>query len=305
MKLLIGVAALLLALPAAHAALTDDQTFPETSMMRVAVGDIPRTTATEPAGQWNVVEYQRVHDAGTTSWAPGVFALPAGNTFDGADCTCGNVTVSRSPSGQYQVDYPASVPAGDYVIAFRHHHPLTDYAFNVRYANGDGATKVNFYLAGGYTVLSNVQPLVKDLESTAENPGYRIWQFQQPDHGEAWFVLTTQIQAAPATGPNYILVGVAFLAGAVLWAFLVARGLVQKKTRKQEASVAAHVEAAATDSAPVLEGKKRALLAALKEVELARQANEMPVEVYDVVKADLKKQAVTVMRALETGSGKA
>jgi len=56
------------------------------------------------------------------------------------------------------------------------------------------------------------------------------------------------------------------------------------------------------DLAAVLEGKKRALMAALKEVEVAKMNNEMPPEVYDAVKADLKKQAVTVMRALESGS---
>ena len=43
-------------------------------------------------------------------------------------------------------------------------------------------------------------------------------------------------------------------------------------------------------------------LAALKEIEVAKMNNEMPTDVYDAVKADLKKQAVTVMRALETAT---
>jgi len=46
-------------------------------------------------------------------------------------------------------------------------------------------------------------------------------------------------------------------------------------------------------------------MAALKEVEVAKMHNEMAPEVYDAVKADLKKQTVTVMRALEEGSGEA
>ncbi|MFO1536051.1 MAG: hypothetical protein ABR586_10330, partial [Thermoplasmatota archaeon] len=88
------------------------------------------------------------------------------------------------------------------------------------------------------------------------------------------------------------------------WAFLVQRGMVQARGRKQVAQVAAHTEAAAQDPPAVLEGKKRALLAALKEVELARQSQEMDTPTYDAVKAEFKKQAVTVMRALETADGK-
>ncbi|MEK6984958.1 MAG: hypothetical protein AABX89_01070 [Candidatus Thermoplasmatota archaeon] len=298
---LVALAALLLT-PVALAADTTD--FTEASYLRVAYGDIPRTSATEPANRWNAVEYQRITDRGATSWAPGLFELPSGFQFDGADCTCGNVTVDIHPDGRYQIDYPAGVPAGEYVMAFRSHRDVGDFAFT--FEPQVVPSVATFYLTADQSIQSNLAPTVAGLTSTAENPGYSIWSYatSASDHGFSgtWFVVGSNLVApATASGPNYVLLAAAAIAGALVWAILVSRGLVQKKSRKQVATVAAHVEAAQTDPAPVLEGKKRALLAALKDVELARQGNEMTVEVYDVVKADLKKQAVTVMRALEQG----
>jgi hypothetical protein len=288
----------LLAAPVAHAALTDTTDFAEASYLRVADGDIPRTTATEPAGQWNLVEYARVTSGASVAAR---FALPAGFSPDGADCTCGNVTVTVLPSGLFQVASSAA-PSATTLVAFRAHHAAGDVAFSFDPQQSDAWT-ASFYLRQGQSVQSGNTPSTKDLPSTAENPGYFITSFS--GSGSGWFQLgATPSVPAPVTQTNWVLVGVALVAGAFVWAFLVSRGLVQKKGRKQVAQVAAHVEAAAADPAPVLEGKKRALLAALKEVELARQANEMPTDVYDVVKADLKKQAVTVMRALETGDAK-
>jgi hypothetical protein len=40
-------------------------------------------------------------------------------------------------------------------------------------------------------------------------------------------------------------------------------------------------------------------MAALKEVEVARMQNEIDVATFETVKADLKRQTVTVLRAIE------
>jgi hypothetical protein len=296
----------------AQAQLTDTTDFTEDSYLRLAFGDIPRTTAQESPQQWNLVEYQRVTDDGASAsgWSPGVFSLPAGFEFDSADCTCGNVTVHLLPDGQYQVDYPPSVPAGEYVIAFRAHSQYSTVSF--LYAPENTPWTASFYLVDGQEIASSLDASVAGLPSTAENPGYEIWSYTATagqDQGiSAWFVAghdapgTVGMAGRGMAINPWLMLAVGALLGILLWAFLVSRGTVQAKGRKQMANTAAHVEAAAHDPPAVLEGKKRALLAALKEIEVAKMNNEMPNDVYDAVKADLKKQAVTVMRALESAT---
>jgi hypothetical protein len=116
-----------------------------------------------------------------------------------------------------------------------------------------------------------------------------------------WISVAPAAAAAPppSAGFPWLYSGAAFVLGCIAWSLLVSRGLVQRRSRKQTAAVAAHVEASRSETPALLEGRKRALMAGLKELELARQANEIDVATYDQLKAELKRETVIVMRALD------
>jgi hypothetical protein len=102
---------------------------------------------------------------------------------------------------------------------------------------------------------------------------------------------------------DWLLMGVAFFLGMVLWAFLVSRGAVQRRSRKQVVATAPHAEAAREGQA-VLEARKLALMAGLKELEMARMNKQVDDAAYDQVKGEFKAEAVTTMRAIEETGGK-
>ena len=157
------------------------------------------------------------------------------------------------------------------------------------------------YVPAGRTVTAPGTPSM-ELPCTQGGCTIREYKGTAAEPLPSPFVVTVQSAAAPApSGPNpWIYAAVAFVAGCILWALLVRQGVVQKRSRRQAVATAAHEEIAAKEPRPVLEGRKRALMAALKEVEIAHQAKEMDTATYDAVKAGLKRETVNVMRALET-----
>lgn len=309
---LVALALCALALaPAAHAAMSDQTDFTQAYYVRAAAGDIPATMTptVEPEGQWNIVQYIRlVHTQGTASTA--TFGLPAGATADGFSCSCASYT-TRQDGALYLATVNATEPAGNPVVAFRSHAPLAGaWALSLPAPSTTGDASVNLYVPTGSIAESNL--------AAGPSPGlrstdgrYLIYEFhgQTSDLQTAWFTVhpgTASTVAAPATPMSPWLFAVAGLVvGCILWALLVARGIVQKRSRRQVAAVAAHVEAATNEPPAVLEAKKRFLMGALKDVELAKQNGELENNVYDAVKADFKRQTVTVMRAIEEAAAAA
>lgn len=299
---LLSLAVLLVAL-AAPTGTAQPPTYSEAYQVRAAMGDIPTTAATEPSNAWNVE--QRVLVAATNASQAVTLQLPFGSTLVNASCTCGaqptisgrDVTFQVAGSGEQTVTLLSSQPAS------------RAFGFEVLRPGVAASTVVVLYVPVSYEVET---PVDGDSPGLSTDGSARILQYRgasMPNPFWASLHLASTAggddtpPAAAGAGINpWLMLAVGVLAGALVWAFLVSRGTVQAKGRKQVAATAAHVEAAANEPLPVLEGRKRALLAALKEIEVAKMNNEMPTEVYDVVKADLKKQAVTVMRALETAS---
>lgn len=296
----------------ATAKLSDATDFTTSALVRGAIGDIPLTTPVEPAGRLNVVEYVRLtHAQGSASSAS--FTLPAGATVDGAECTCESaVTLREEPQGGRVVTVPANESMGSPVVALRFHVESAK-AFTVALAAptvGTGTTW-NLYVPDG-TSASSTLGAATTLPSTADHPGLTIHNWvvdtasaASANAGFSFYpaaASTTGTTVTPTSGssmPWLWLVG-GVLLGAIVWAFLVSKGMVQSRSRKQVVAVAAHVEAAKTEPVPVLEAKKRFLMGAMKDIEIAKQNNELDNATYDAVKADFKKQTVTVMRAIET-----
>ena len=289
-------------------------TFSQPYQVRAAAGDIPTTPAVEPAGTWNVEQRLEVSFDNATAKSYH-FTLPAGATLANATCDCAR-TQHGVANGQLTFTILEQTASGKRTIRIVTQQPLADVQAGTIVAPVEATADrvVVLYVPAGSAVSAAAG--FEEVGTAPSDPSKSIhfatFTAQQPMPQGFWYAVHP---ATTAAGPSdeggagstaWLLPALAGLAvGMAVWALLVARGVVQAKSRRQVAQTAAHVEAAATDPPAVLEGKKRALLAALKEVELAKQANEMPLEVYDAVKADLKKQAVTVMRALESGEAKA
>jgi hypothetical protein len=302
MRLLPGfllVAFLLAAVPAS----AQPPSFPQAYQVRAAVGDIPTTAAHEGAG-WNIDQQYTFTFANATPRDVTV-VVPAGTTTTNASCTCG--AGAQVSAGSVTFHLPSSTSSGSYKVEVLSSEPTAAAtAFQLVRPDGPGDGVVILYVPNGSTA---------DAPLDAQSPGSstdglsRILVYSGAPLPQPFWASIHPTTSAPAPGKSAapalswpIALAIGVVLGVLLWALLVSKGAVQRKGRRQVAGTAAHVEAAASETPAVLEGKKRALLAALKEVEVAKMNNEMPPEVYDVVKADLKKQAVTVMRALESGA---
>jgi hypothetical protein len=279
--------------------------------VRGAVGDIPSTTnVTEPAGAWNLEQRVVVQHAQGTPTTLNL-RVPAGAAVVHAACSC---PVHFAGSGQIQsFALNATLPSGPYTILLTTSQPTgAAFGFTLDIPPTMAADSVAIlFVPDGNSVDSSTSPGQGALPCTDGKPCTIEAFGEQGGLGTTpWFTLhPASTVAAPSQQPAaaafpWLTVGLAFLGGAIVWALLVQRGIVQRKGRKQVAQAAAHEQIAATDPPAVLEGKKRALLAALKEVEMAKQGQEMDAATYDAVKAEFKRQAVTVMRAIEEADGK-
>ena len=279
-------------------------TFTQAYQLRGAVGDIPTTNATEPAGAWNLEQRLTVAHDNSTERQYG-FQIPAGATLVNATCTC-NPSQSRIMAASVVFTLPTTLASGSYVLTV-----------TTTQAAGDAfAFHLDLPIEAGPEDRVAILYMPRDSTYDAPSQPFRTLPANSTDATIVWFTdvpspfwLAVHPESAVTAGDDgddamwrewLLPVVVGLLVGMVVWSLLVSKGVVQTKSRRQVANTAAHVEAAAHDPPAVLEGKKRALLAALKEIEVARMNNQMAPEVYDQVKADLKKQAVTVMRALES-----
>jgi len=290
---------------------TAQMSFDQSYQVRAALGDIPSTAAHEPAGTWNVEQLLKVtHTNGT---AQDVHAnLPIGASLAAVSCTCPHVS-NQVKDGVVTITLAPDNPSGPAEVRVLSTQPYASVlAFSLRASPDAGQdAAVILYVPVGSTFdaagtasspgmstdgTATIQAFTFDAAHTMPDP---FWATIHPGSGAAPPTTTS------ATGiPWWSTLVVGVIAGALLWGLLVQRGVVQAKGRKQVAQVAAHTEIAAIDPPAVLEGKKRALLAALKEVELAKQGSQMDTATYDAVKAEFKKQAVTVMRALDEAGTK-
>jgi len=276
---------------------------------RIALGDIPTTSAIEGAG-WNVVQKVTVqHATGTES----VVTLSSPAPTSAASCSCGNVSAAIE-GGVATLRIPAATASGSHELVLASNLPLTGHdalGLGLRAPAGhatDGV--VVLFLPNGYSAEAAVAADGEALACTqaacsiVTYTGHAGRALPDP----MWLIVrpgSAAVAPAPADSMTpWLYAAVAFVAGCIVWALLVKQGMVQKRSRRQSVAVSAHEEAAAKESPAVLEGRKRALMAALKEVEVAKMNQEMDAATYDVVKADFKRQAVTVMRALESGETK-
>jgi hypothetical protein len=266
-----------------------------TYVVRVADGDVPMTAAVEPQG-WNMVQTIRLQHDGNTTWTP----YQPGGTLVRWSCDCG-ANVSEK-DGTLTVG--ADVPAGPVELSVTH---------NFRQA-GAFASPMEFPVAlrtdaalfidavEGRTVSASI-PLNGPLART-HGATHMYWvagTSSEPLPASLWFSVhpaTTAPVRVEGGGFDWLALAVGLIAGAFVWAVLVSRGMVQKRTRRQVAAPAAHA-AYAGEPKEMLAGRKRVLMAGLKELELAKMAGEIDTASYDKVKAEFKKETVAVMRALE------
>ena len=301
MRILLSLALVALVLAAVPAS-AQPPDFSQPYQLRAALGDIPTTGAAEPDGSWNIEQRLTVQFDNATEARHG-FQVPAGASVRNTTCTC-NPSQATVSSDSVVFTLPTTLPSGSYVLTVSTTQRVDrSFGFSVNAADAvDAADRIAIvYLPAGLDYDAPIEP-------SSSLPGVTtaatILQFDAPP-SPFWMAIHPESATVATDGDDaawmewLVPAAIGLLVGIVLWAALVSRGVVQTKSRRQVAATAAHVEAAANEPTPVLEGKKRALLAALKEIEVAKQNSEMPAEVYDAVKADLKKQAVTVMRALE------
>lgn len=297
----LAVAALLLA-PLVGAQME----FAQPYQVRAGFGDLPSTAAVERAGTWNAEQRLRVMQVASPQVLH--FAVPAGAAVEDVACTCAAFT-EQVRDGSVTVTLPASNTTGSWTVTVLSSQPFsTAVAFALRAPPEAGKEAA--------IILFVPRDLELEAPATPTSPGattdgtatIQAFTFDaaHPMPDPFWAALhpaTTATAPPAAPGFPWLQAVAAFVLGLVVWAFLVQRGLVQKRGRKQVAQAAAHQEIAAQDPPAVLEGKRRALLAALKEVEVAKQAQEMDTATYDAVKAEFKRQAVAVLRAIDERAG--
>lgn len=247
--------------------------------LRVSFGDNPSTPEAETAGQWN---FQALHILQN-----GTHQLDAPDYARQLAVICNECQFVRSGAG-------FSVTVANETTVKIAYSTAGGVPFSAE-ANFDG--RFVLYAPTG-TYLQSSLGLTK-VGTAASDPSLELYSGNA--NGAFWFTVSP---LAPATvtkdsGFDVVALLIGVVAGLAIWAFLVQRGLVQKRKRKQVAGTAAHREVAKVETPPTLEGRKRVLMAALKELELAKMNQEMDTAVYDALKADYKKQTVTVMRALE------
>lgn len=299
MKALLLVALLAL-VPGAHAALQDDLDFTETYYARAAVGDIPTTSDVEPEGQLNVVEYLRFDHP--TDAESGTSQIAFGGGQDALACTCGAFSVQDG-----QVLVHDTTEAGSYVLAVVRSVPQAQgYSLPLLLFGAGVAAdaEINIYAPSGFDVTA---PLGGATLACTDAP-CTIHSFASPLPSDFWAVMHPSLAPVPTqtitttepAGFGYLELILGLAAGALIWFWLVQKGFVQARTRKQVVAKAVHEEVAASESKEMLAARKRVLMAGLKDLEMAKMKKEIDDATYDQLKAELKKEAVTAMRAMES-----
>lgn len=283
---------LLAALLAPVASAQGEFDFTNDAYARVAVGDVPLTDAVEAEGRLHVIEYVRVeHDGNATS-------LSVPEAYGAIGCTCPSFSVVDNTA-----QIGSNVDAGSYVFWIRNDAPAgTASAIGLSWITGDA--RVVIYHGANEEVTAATEGAT--LACAQECVG--SFTFFDGNVAGFWATLhpATVVPAPPVAtegdGFGFFELAVGLLAGIALWYALVQKGLVQARSRKQVVTKAAHQEVAATESQEVLAARKRILMAGLKELEMAKMKAEVDDGTYDKLKSELKKEAVTTMRAMESQS---
>ena len=121
---------------------------------------------------------------------------------------------------------------------------------------------------------------------------------ENPSDGQHYLV---EFLDAPAAQPTrgttdftpYVFAVAGIVVGFLLALFLARKGMIAQKAKKFE-------KGGTMESRDMLEARRRTLMAALKELELAHEAKEVPDNAYAPLKEEYKAQTVRVMRNLET-----
>ncbi len=285
-------AALLLVLAAPASAQPTEYGFSEEYLARIGVGDLSLVDGTEPADAWTVAEYVRFQHDGVESRIAGIPAAPL--VFD---CTCINMTLDGATAV-----VGADVTAGEYVLRVVQSFAGEQFAGRLALFDAPATSRLVAYVPDGMILLAGA---ATGDGLVCTQGGCTIHEVS-PVQGDALVIAPAGVFVAPAPIVDEddgliaewapAILGI--LVGIALWSYLVSKGLVQKR-RKQEVAKAAHVEAAQSESQDTLAARKRVLMAGLKELEKAKMTKEIDTDVYDALKAELKKETVIVMRALE------
>ncbi len=285
-------AALVLLFAAPATAQPTEYGFSEDYLARVGLGDLSLVDGTEPSDAWTVAEYVRFqHDGNETR----IDGIPADRLV--LDCTCINLTIDGTTAV-----IGTDVAAGEYVLRVVRSVPSADLATRLALFSAPATSRLVAYVPDGSVLLAGVET----GEGLVCTQGGCTIHEASPVRSDAVAIVPAGIIVAPTPvdeddgmlgewGPAIL----GILVGIALWSYLVSKGVVQKR-RKQEVAKAAHVEAAAAESQDTLTARKRVLMAGLKELEKAKMTKEIDTDVYDALKAELKKETVTVMRALES-----
>jgi len=283
--------------------------------VRAALGDIPTTEAAEPAGTWNVEQRRTVHhETGNDTVVE--FDLPAGSRGNTPSCDCN--FMQEGTNGGIRFTIPATEPTGDVtprVVAHIPNEPAIAFALEVP-EDVRGSVLAIVYSATGAPVTAAMEEPPDSPLPCADTVGCVLHYYEgtpeDPAPATLWFsilppgsvaeptpVTTTVTVPGPSeAGSWWLPLAVGLVLGFLVWAMLVQRGVVQRRSRKQVVTTAAHVEMAREGKA-TLEARKRTLMAALKELEVAKMNGEVDTAAYDRLKAEYKKETVSVMRALE------
>lgn len=291
-NLLLAVAVLVLVVPAtAQNGMPSEFGVPDQYdfWARIGEGDIATTEVAEGAG-WNVAEYVRFSTEGGEHRI--LLASDSGEVVD-VSCACGNATAQGM-----EIVIP-DAGAGNHTVRLVRNFPATSGVLVDFALYGGQVGYIIAYVPNGHHVDTSAQ-LLWDPPWNCTSAPCRIHEYETS--GGLHFA----ILPGPAPGGTiieadesfpYLPVVLGILGGILLWAFLVQRGLVQRR-RRQEVTTAAH-KTAATEGKDVLEARKRVLMAGLKELEMAKMNKQVDDATYDKLKSELKRQTVTVMRALE------
>lgn len=248
--------------------------------LRVAFGDNPSTPETEASGAWNFQELIRLE--------AGSHQLDAPNFARSTTLLCEECTFVRSGAG-FNVTVTNTT---DVKLAYQ---AAGGTPFSVEH---DYEGLFVLYAPTGTHIQSSIN--LQKVGVAASDPSLELYSGNA--NGAFWFIVSP---IAPETVTvsdssfDFTALAIGIIGGIALWAFLVKGGFVQKRQRKQVAATAVHKEVAKKETPEALEGRKRVLMAALKELEVAKMNQDIETEAYDTLKADFKKQTVTVMRALE------
>lgn len=268
-------------------------TFDETQQIRIGYGDIPSTDAVERPGAWNFEETRVV----AMEDGPVTFHLSLNHAVPETMCDC-NFTTDQA-GNEVTVTFPDGA-SGEATLVFTHWVGGEPDRIADRLTLTDDA-RVFLYAPNGAQVQGAAA--ATSPGTSPSDPSRTIHDFSGDLPPDFWFTVLPATTAPGGDGPSFgfdfvtLLLGV--IAGAGIWAFLVTQGVVQKRSRKQVAGTAAHKEVATGQSKSMLEARKRILMAGLKDLELAKQDQAIDTATYDALKAEWKKQTVTVMRALE------